>query len=124
MYRALGAAHPFAIQCAEGGYTMTLATAHTPQRRIGRTMRSDHGVQARINERDRWLLDALARMQFLTTRQIARLLFNGSRSATRRRLRKLFDAGVIRAWMRSLNADNVYALTPRGRQLLEEESAE
>ena len=76
----------------------------------------------RIKDRDRWLLDALARMQFLTTRQIARLLFNGSLSPTRRRLRKLFDAGVIRVWIRSLNMDNVYALTPRGRQVLDEES--
>jgi DNA-binding transcriptional ArsR family regulator len=68
------------------------------------------------------VLDALAKMQFLTTRQIGHLLFNGSRSAANKRLRKLFDAGLVRVWLRSLNTDNIYALAPRGRRLLEEES--
>lgn len=63
-------------------------------------------------------------MQFLTTGQVARLLFNDSLSPTRRRLRKLFDAGLIRVWTRSLNVENIYALTPQGRCLLEQEPAE
>jgi hypothetical protein len=67
-------------------------------------------------------MEALGKMQFLTTRQIARLVFNGSRSPTSRRMRKLFDSGLVRVWMRGLNLDNVYALTPRGRKLLDEEA--
>jgi predicted transcriptional regulator len=67
-----------------------------------------------------WLVEALAKMQFLTTRQIASLLFNGSRSAANKRLRTLFDTGLIRVWVRSLNMDNVYGLTQRGRRLLQD----
>lgn len=71
-----------------------------------------------MNERDRWILDALAKMQFLTTRQIATLLFEGSRAAANKRLRRLFDAALIRVWMRSLSEDNVYSLTARGVRTL------
>ena len=103
---------------------MTDRIEDAPVTRASRTVRIGRTVKVQINERDRWMLDALARMQFLTTRQIARLLFSGSLSPARRRLRKLFDAGLIRVWIRSLNADNVYSLTPQGRQVLQEESEE
>jgi hypothetical protein len=52
------------------------------------------GHRVRLVERDRWLLEALAKMRFLTTRQLARLAFGGSRWAANKRLRKLFDAGL------------------------------
>lgn len=68
----------------------------------------------RLMERDLWLLDALSRMRFLTTRQLARLLFGGSRWAATKRLRALLDAGYLNAWVRNLSADNVYSLTRRG----------
>lgn len=90
-------------------------------RRTGRSVRKAPTAKVRIGERDRWILDALARMQFLVTRQIAHLLFNGSRSAANKRLRKLYDAGLIRLWLRALNADNVYALAPLGRRILEDD---
>ena len=90
--------------------------------RIKRAARRTDGTRSRRTERDYWVLEALAKMQFLTTRQIGHLLFNGSRSAANKRLRKLYDAGLIRVWLRSLNTDNVYALAPPGRRLLEEES--
>lgn len=95
---------------------------NVPRRRMKRTARRTDGPRSRRTERDFWVLEALAKMQFLTTPQIGRLLFNGSRSAANKRLRKLFDAGLIRVWLRSLNTDNVYALAPTGRRLLEEES--
>ncbi len=87
--------------------------------RTKRTSRRTKRSRSQRTDRDLWLLEALAKMQFLTTRQIASLLFNGSRSAANKRLRTLFDAGLIRVWMRSLNMDNVYGLTQRGRRLLQ-----
>lgn len=96
-------------------------TAQDLQRRTKRTSKRANVARLRRTERDLWILEALGKMQFLTTQQIARLLFNGSRSPTCRRLRKLFDAGLVRVWVRSLNLDNVYALTPLGRKPLEEE---
>lgn len=71
-------------------------------------------------ERDQWLLEALAKMLFLTTRQIALLLFGGSRSAANKRLRKLFDRGYLRVWLRNLAEDNVYSITRRGLAVLGE----
>ena len=59
-------------------------------------------------------------MRFLTTSQIARLHFGGSRSITNRRLRLLYDAGLIRTFVRDLASDNVYALAPGGRDALNE----
>ena len=96
-------------------------TDQVPRRRTKRTSKRTGGARLRRTERDVWILEALAKMQFLTTQQIARLLFTRSRSATCRRLRKLFDAGLVRVWVRSLNLDNVYTLTPGGRKLLETE---
>ena len=93
-------------------------------RRTKRTCRRRNGAESRRTERDLWVIEALGKMQFLTTRQIARLLFNGSRSAANKRLRTLFDAGLIRVWLRSLTVDNVYGLTPLGRRLLQQEMEE
>jgi hypothetical protein len=73
-----------------------------------------------VTERDRWLLEALGKMRFLTTIQIARLGFN-SRSAANKRLRTLFDQGLIRVWVRTLAADNVYSLDRQGRRILGED---
>ena len=47
----------------------------------------------RPTPRDAWLLEALGKMRFLETRQIARLAFGGSRWAANKRLRKLLDRG-------------------------------
>lgn len=59
-------------------------------------------------------------MRFLTTSLVARLFFGGSRTAANKRLRRLFDAGLLRTWVRDLAQDNVYALTPTGRDTLAE----
>ncbi len=72
---------------------------------------------ARLTYRDRWLLEALAKMRFLTTRQIATLFFGRSRSAANKRLRRLVDAQHIAVWMRNLSEDNVYSITRKGARL-------
>lgn len=65
-----------------------------------------------------WLLEALGKMRFLTTTQVARLAFGGSRWAGNKRLRKLLDAGLVRAWVRDLADDNVYSLDRAGARVL------
>jgi hypothetical protein len=60
-------------------------------------------------------------MRFLTTTQLARLAFQGSRWAANKRLRKLLDRGLVRAWVRSLAKENVYSLDRAGLRLLAEQ---
>ncbi len=86
---------------------------------VGRRRRRPRTIAAlrrggRVTERDLWLLEALGKMRFLTTRQLARLAFRGSRWAARKRLRKLLDGGLVRVWVRDLARDNVYSLTRAG----------
>ena len=76
----------------------------------------------RPTQRDAWLLEALGKMRFLETRQIARLAFGGSRWAANKRLRKLLDGGLVRVWVRDLARDNVYGLTRAGAGQLAERS--
>jgi hypothetical protein len=69
-------------------------------------------------ERDVWLLEALSKMRFLTTGQIAGLGFGGSRWAANKRLRKLLDAGLVRVWVRHLAEENVYSVDRMGARQL------
>lgn len=85
------------------------------ERRLGRGA-------LRSTERDRWILEALGKMRFLETCQIARLAFGGSRWAANKRLRKLLDAGLVRVWVRDLARDNVYSLMRAGADQLAERS--
>jgi ribosomal protein S18 acetylase RimI-like enzyme len=65
-------------------------------------------------------LEALGKMRFLETRQLAKLAFGGSRWAANKRLRKLLDGGLVRVWVRDLARDNVYSLTRAGlRELVD-----
>lgn len=57
-------------------------------------------------------------MRFASTTQLARLGFGGSRWAAVKRLRSLFDAGLIRVWVRDLAKENVYSLDRAGAGLL------
>lgn len=61
-------------------------------------------------------------MRFATTRQLARLHFGGSRSAANKRLRRLFDGGLVRAWVPRLDGENIYGLMPRGARVIGERS--
>ncbi len=76
----------------------------------------------RLQERDVWILEAVAKMRFLTTTHLAKLAFAESRWAANKRLRKLLDAGLIRVWVRDLAKDNVYSLTRAGVRVLEEKA--
>jgi hypothetical protein len=58
-------------------------------------------------------------MRFATTGQLAQLGFGGSRWAAAKRLRALFDAGLVRVWVRDLAEENVYSLDRAGARVLE-----
>jgi hypothetical protein len=73
-----------------------------------------------VTERDVWLLEAIGKMRFGTTGQLAALGFGGSRWAANKRLRKLLDRGLVRAWVRNLSEENVYSLTRLGTRFLAE----
>lgn len=88
--------------------------------RQARALRRSVPPRARVTERDRSFLLALARTRYLTTGLIAHLLFHGSRRIANRRARRLLDLGLIRCWVPSLNHDNIYGLTAAGRRLLGE----
>ncbi len=91
--------------------------------------RGDHSHQQRmvrrpdsppvsVTERDQYLLQSIGKLRFVTTGQVLRLRFASSRSAANKRLRRLFDAGLLRVWVRCLEEENLYALTLAGRAAL------
>ncbi len=89
-----------------------MATWHASRTR--RPERRPRPGALRSTGRDRWVLEALGKMRFLETSQLARLAFGGSRWAANKRLRKLLDGGLVRVWVRDLARDNVYSLTRGG----------
>ena len=78
-------------------------------------------ISIRLMERDLWILEGLMKMRVLQTRQLAKLYFGGSCAAANKRLRKLFDAGFIRSWLRNLSEDNLYTVTRLGIRTLQEQ---
>lgn len=88
--------------------------------RVHRTVRSPKIYKLRTTDRDLWILEALAKMRFLTTSQLAVLFFEGSRWSTNKRLRKLLDAGLLNVSVRSLSEENIYSITKRGLNTVEE----
>lgn len=94
----------------------------TSRTRQSRRVSTPRRAAVRVTERDTWLLEALATMRFLTTSQIARLFFGGSRWAANKRLRRVFDAGLVQVWVRSLSEDNIYAVSRRGLRCIEDHS--
>ncbi len=87
--------------------------------RIQRTVRGNPKNKLRLTERDLWLLEGLAKMRFLTTRQLGGLYFGGSRWYPTKRLRNLLNAGLIKAWVRNLAEENVYSITRGGLSTVE-----
>jgi hypothetical protein len=69
-----------------------------------------------------WLLEGLGKMRFLTTSQLGRLYFNGSRWSPNKRLRKLLDAGYLKVWVRNLSEENIYSITRNGIYAIENEN--
>ena len=88
--------------------------------RQSRTIRHSQARAFCLQDRDRWIIESLGKMRFLTTTQLARLVFGGSRWAANKRLRKLLDAGLIRSWVRDLAEDNVYSLDRKGLGVLDD----
>jgi hypothetical protein len=72
----------------------------------------------RVTPRDLELLEAVGKLRFTTTSQLARLYFH-SRSGANKRLRKLLDAGLVKVWVRQLAEENVYSLTREGLKALD-----
>lgn len=91
-------------------------------KRTGRTSRGNPTNKLRLTERDLWLLESVAKMRFLTTGQLARLYFDGSRWSANKRLRKLLDAGHLKAWVRNLSEENVYSITRNGISVVQDEN--
>src|SRR5688572_18758264 len=83
-------------------------------RRTPRKAAKTTGSKLRIKERDLWLLEGLAKMRFLTTSQLSKLYFNGSRWYPNKRLRNLLDAGLVKVWVRNVAEENVYSITRSG----------
>ena len=95
---------------------MSKLEKRTPRNRLNPT-----DCSVRVTERDLELFQALCKMRFLTTKQTARLFFNGSSWAANKRLRKLFNARLVKVWVRSLSQDNIYSITQRGLSALDAE---
>jgi hypothetical protein len=85
---------------------------------------SNPGRRSRLTERDLWILEGVGKMRFVTTSQLARLHFEGSRWAANKGLRRLLDARLVRVWIRELAKDNLYSLAPRGARHLQEQDGE
>jgi hypothetical protein len=77
------------------------------------------GRNVRLRERDVDILLALAKMRLLRTSDLTALYFQASGTA-QKRLRKLFDTGLVRAVVTDLAAENRYALTAVGHAFLVE----
>jgi hypothetical protein len=95
----------------------TALTTPAPASHRRRTVRWSP-VALHLAERDHWLLEALGKLRFATTGQLLRLGFANTRSVASKRLRRLFDAGLVNVWVRCLEAENVYSLTLAGRSVL------
>ena len=77
------------------------------------------GRDARLCDRDLDILLALAKMRLLRTSDLTRLFFS-AKGTCQKRLRKLYDAGLVRAVVTDLASENRYAATRLGYDLLQE----
>jgi hypothetical protein len=82
-------------------------------------------MNAKLTARDERILAKCALCRWLTTTQIQRLYFpKASVNAVQKRLRKLTDAGYLRAHRENQMAEAVYAVGPKGKPLVEEQGLE
>lgn len=87
-----------------------------PKRASRRTRMPKRGI--RLRDRDVEILLAIAKMRLVRTTEISRLFFEAKGTA-QKRLRKLFDAGLIRAIVADLASENRFAITRLGHAFLE-----
>jgi hypothetical protein len=59
-------------------------------------------------------------MKFLRAGQVAEVVFGRLNSTVRLRLRRLFDGGFVKAWMPSLNEENVWSIDRKGLLVLDD----
>lgn len=78
----------------------------------------EKGRVLRIRDRDVEILLAVAKMRLLRTSDVCRLFFSAPGTA-QKRLRKLFDAGLLRAIVPDLASENRFALTRLGHDFLQ-----
>lgn len=71
----------------------------------------------RMTSRDLEILEAVGKLRFATTSQLARLYFR-SRSGANKRLRRLLDANCLKVWVRQLAEENIYSLTRPGLRVV------
>ncbi len=69
-------------------------------------------------------MQGLDKLRSATTSHLAELYFKGSRSAANKRLRKLLDLDLVHVTIRRLDAENVYAVSPKGRRELSNDGQE
>jgi len=82
-------------------------------------------MNAKLTARDERILAKCALCRWLTTTQIQRLYFpEASVNAVQKRLRKLTDAGYLRAHRENQMAEAVYAVGPKGKPVVEERGVE
>lgn len=84
--------------------------------RISRTKRRTRR-SLRPTKRDLGVLHALGRMKLLSTRQLM-ALFSWSRSTINKRMRRLYDAGLVSCFAPQLGGENSYGLSRNGRDAL------
>src|SRR5439155_15140840 len=79
----------------------------------------------RLSVRDRKLLAKLAAARWLSTRQVAALLFsNVSLEMARRRLRLLVESRYVFSWQHNSMAEALHSLDVKGREFLKEKGWE
>lgn len=78
-------------------------------------------MTVKLTARDRRILVKCALCRWLTTTQLKRLYFPAvTMNAVQKRLRKLADAGYLRAHREHPTAETIHALGPKGKLLVEE----
>jgi len=95
-----------------------MVSATSPVQRTSRQKRNRHQT-VKLVQRDLDILLALAKMRLARTSDLARLFF-GAIGTAQKRLRRLFDLGLVRAVVTDLAAENRYAITKLGHRFLEE----
>lgn len=73
---------------------------------------------ARLRDRDVEVLLAVAKMRLVRTTELTRLFFS-AKGTCQKRLRKLYDAGLLRVVVTDLASENRYAITRLGHTFLE-----
>ena len=77
------------------------------------------GVAVRLTDRDRALLEALARFRIARSGDLGRLFFPGRhRDVLMARLRKLYDGSYVEVHVGDRAAENVYSIGPRAKEVV------